>query len=117
VRMRPFNRKEKEENRGGIVEMDMELNQVAIKNPDHPDAPPKTFTFDSVYDGNTQQRAFYEESCFGLVENVLVGFNGTIFAYGQTGCGKTLIYRSDHVIIIILKEKLGQCKDQTTLLN
>ena len=24
-----------------------------------------------------------------LVENVLEGYNGTIFAYGQTGCGKT----------------------------
>ncbi|CAE7584601.1 Kif3c, partial [Symbiodinium microadriaticum] len=87
--MRPFNTKEKNEKRSSIVEMDMELNQVSIGNPDHPEAPPKTFTFDSVYDGDTQQRAFYEESCFQLVENVLVGFNGTIFAYGQTGCGKT----------------------------
>jgi kinesin family protein 3/17 len=24
-----------------------------------------------------------------MVENVLEGYNGTIFAYGQTGCGKT----------------------------
>mmetsp|Transcript_26448 Transcript_26448/g.39265 ORF Transcript_26448/g.39265 Transcript_26448/m.39265 type:complete len:530 (+) Transcript_26448:153-1742(+) len=89
VRMRPFNTKEKNEGRQGIVDMDMELNQVAIKNPDNSDAPPKVFTFDSVYDGSTQQRAFYEESCFGLIESVLEGFNGTIFAYGQTGCGKT----------------------------
>mmetsp|Transcript_1194 Transcript_1194/g.1942 ORF Transcript_1194/g.1942 Transcript_1194/m.1942 type:complete len:951 (-) Transcript_1194:160-3012(-) len=89
VRMRPFNTKEKNEGRKGIVDMDMELNQVAIKNPDNVDAPPKVFTFDSVYDGSTQQRAFYEESCFGLIESVLEGFNGTIFAYGQTGCGKT----------------------------
>ena len=87
VRMRPFNTKEKNEGRKSIVDMDMELNQVSIINPEHPDAPPKAFTFDSVYDGETQQRAFYEESCFQLVENVLVGFNGTIFAYGQTGCG------------------------------
>jgi len=26
---------------------------------------------------------------FSLVESVLQGYNGTIFAYGQTGCGKT----------------------------
>jgi kinesin family protein 3/17 len=31
----------------------------------------------------------YEECAFPLVESVLEGFNGTIFAYGQTGCGKT----------------------------
>ena len=24
-----------------------------------------------------------------MVESVMEGFNGTIFAYGQTGCGKT----------------------------
>ena len=35
------------------------------------------------------QKGFYEESCYPLVENVMEGYNGTIFAYGQTGCGKT----------------------------
>jgi len=31
----------------------------------------------------------YDETFRDLVENVLQGFNGTIFAYGQTGTGKT----------------------------
>jgi kinesin family protein 3/17 len=31
----------------------------------------------------------YDESAFPIVESVLEGYNGTIFAYGQTGCGKT----------------------------
>ena len=31
----------------------------------------------------------YDETAFPLVESVLEGYNGTIFAYGQTGCGKT----------------------------
>ena len=31
----------------------------------------------------------YEEMAFPLVEAVLSGFNGTVFAYGQTGCGKS----------------------------
>ena len=31
----------------------------------------------------------YSKTAYGLVENVLLGYNGTIFAYGQTGCGKT----------------------------
>jgi kinesin family protein 3/17 len=58
-------------------------------NPANRDEAPKTFAFDAVYDENTIQRTFYEESCFNLVESVLEGFNGTIFAYGQTGCGKS----------------------------
>lgn len=31
----------------------------------------------------------YDETAFPLVESVIQGYNGTIFAYGQTGCGKT----------------------------
>ena len=31
----------------------------------------------------------YDETGYPLVESVLSGFNGTMFAYGQTGCGKT----------------------------
>ena len=31
----------------------------------------------------------YESTAFPLVESVVEGYNGTIFAYGQTGCGKT----------------------------
>ena len=57
-------------------------------NPQKADAP-KSFTFDAVYDIDTQQKHFYEESCYQLIESVIDGFNGTIFAYGQTGCGKT----------------------------
>ena len=30
-----------------------------------------------------------QDICFPLVEGVLNGFNGTVFAYGQTGCGKS----------------------------
>ena len=50
---------------------------------------PKGFTFDATYGANTIQRNFYDESCSNMIESVLEGFNGTIFAYGQTGCGKS----------------------------
>ncbi|CAM9319923.1 unnamed protein product, partial [Ectocarpus fasciculatus] len=89
VRCRPFNKKEKEENRTDIISMDLEANSIIIRNPEDVNLQPKPFTYDAVYDANTIQKNFYEESCSALVENVLEGFNGTIFAYGQTGCGKT----------------------------
>ena len=38
---------------------------------------------------SSKQKDLYEETFRDLVENVLQGFNGTIFAYGQTGTGKT----------------------------
>lgn len=60
--------------------------QISIRNPSKTDHPPKHFTFDAVYDETTQQKAFYEESCYDLVEGVMEGYNGTIFAYGQVTC-------------------------------
>ena len=89
VRCRPFNDKEKRENRTSIIDIDQAARQVAIKSSGGNNDQNKSFTFDAVYDENTQERIFYDESCFSLVENVLEGFNATIFAYGQTGCGKS----------------------------
>ena len=31
----------------------------------------------------------YKNTAFPIVESVLEGYNGTVFAYGQTGTGKT----------------------------
>ena len=50
---------------------------------------PKVFTFDSVYDWNTEQEDIFAETAYPVCENVIQGYNGTIFAYGQTGTGKT----------------------------
>ena len=50
---------------------------------------PKRFTYDSVYGADSKQDNVYNETAFPLVESVLEGYNGTIFAYGQTGWGKT----------------------------
>jgi kinesin family protein 11 len=48
----------------------------------------KAFTFDHVYGpGSTQKELF--ESIKPLIEEVLMGYNCTIFAYGQTSTGKT----------------------------
>jgi len=45
--------------------------------------------FDAVYGETSMQQSVYNETAFPLVESVIEGYNGTIFAYGQTGCGKT----------------------------
>ena len=47
------------------------------------------FTFDGVYFMKDTTQQIYEDICFTLVEGVLEGYNGTVFAYGQTGCGKS----------------------------
>ena len=42
-----------------------------------------------LYDCSSKQRDLYDETFRDLVQSVIEGFNGTIFAYGQTGTGKT----------------------------
>ncbi|KAE9017236.1 Kinesin-like protein [Phytophthora rubi] len=87
VRCRPLFGKELVEGRKSIVTLDSAAALISLKCPDNGQI--KSFTFDSVYDESTSQRQFYDESGYPLVESIFDGYNGTIFAYGQTGCGKT----------------------------
>ncbi|KAM6319179.1 kinesin-like protein KIF3B isoform 1-T2 [Podargus strigoides] len=90
VRCRPMNSKEKTASYEKVVNVDVKLGQVSVKNPRGTSHElPKTFTFDAVYDWNSKQVELYDETFRPLVDSVLQGFNGTIFAYGQTGTGKT----------------------------
>nr|CAD7426448.1 unnamed protein product [Timema monikensis] len=49
----------------------------------------KVFLFDKVFKPNATQEKVYNEAAKSIVSDVLSGFNGTIFAYGQTSSGKT----------------------------
>lgn len=84
---------EKETARGYIRVVDVIPSRgvVEIRHPrDDPSTDNvKVFTFDAVYDWRSTQQELYEETVRPLVSSVLDGFNGTIFAYGQTGTGKT----------------------------
>ncbi|KAH8342742.1 hypothetical protein KR084_005635, partial [Drosophila pseudotakahashii] len=69
----------------------IEINEyaVSVTNPSARLAQKKMFIFDSAYDMITKTEVIYNEMCYSLVESTIEGYNGTIFAYGQTGCGKT----------------------------
>jgi hypothetical protein len=53
------------------------------------------FPFDRVYDTFATQREIYNETVEPLVQQTLRGFNTTVFAYGQTGTGKTFTMEGD----------------------
>jgi len=67
--------------------MDAKKGEVIIQKSS--DEVPKIFTFDKVYDQYAIQEEIFNEIAYPIIENVLEGYNGTIFAYGQTGTGKT----------------------------
>lgn len=73
-----------------VVQVDGANAQIQLFKPgEGQDAIPRSFTFDVVYGEDSLQQSVYDECAFSLVESVLEGYNGTMFAYGQTGCGKT----------------------------
>ncbi|EEH50306.1 kinesin heavy chain [Paracoccidioides brasiliensis Pb18] len=47
------------------------------------------FTFDRVFDMDSQQQDVFDFSIRSTVDDILNGYNGTVFAYGQTGAGKS----------------------------
>uniref|UniRef100_A0A3Q3IU23 Kinesin-like protein n=1 Tax=Monopterus albus TaxID=43700 RepID=A0A3Q3IU23_MONAL len=49
----------------------------------------KPYIFDRVFPTNTTQEQVYNTCAKQIVKDVLCGYNGTIFAYGQTSSGKT----------------------------
>ncbi|KAM6449270.1 kinesin-1 heavy chain isoform 1-T1 [Liasis olivaceus] len=49
----------------------------------------KPYAFDHVFQSHTSQEQVYNDCAKKIVKDVLEGYNGTIFAYGQTSSGKT----------------------------
>ncbi|XP_075068147.1 kinesin-1 heavy chain [Mixophyes fleayi] len=49
----------------------------------------KPYAFDRVFQSSTSQEQVYNACARAIVKDVLEGYNGTIFAYGQTSSGKT----------------------------
>lgn len=84
MRCRPFSDKEQKAGYEKCAEINKEAASVIISKGGVSE-PPKTFTFDSVFDGNSTQIEVYNLTARPIVESVLNGYNGTVFAYGQTG--------------------------------
>ncbi|KAK7793516.1 hypothetical protein R5R35_009502 [Gryllus longicercus] len=90
VRCRPMNAKELANGFKKVVDVHPSRGVIEILNPrDDGKERKKSFTFDAVYDAMSTQEELYNETAHPLVSSILDGFNGTIFAYGQTGTGKT----------------------------
>ncbi|XP_069393571.1 kinesin-like protein KIF21B isoform X5 [Paralichthys olivaceus] len=49
----------------------------------------KAFTYDFVFDIDSEQHSIYQACVHKLIEGCFEGYNATVFAYGQTGSGKT----------------------------
>lgn len=59
---------------------------------------PRLFSYDTVFGFDSKQMDIYNEAARPIINSVLEGYNGTIFAYGQTGTGKTFTMEGDRDI-------------------
>ncbi|XP_053412065.1 kinesin-like protein KIF21A isoform X7 [Nycticebus coucang] len=65
----------------------------------------KAFTFDYVFDIDSQQEQIYIQCIEKLIEGCFEGYNATVFAYGQTGAGKTYTMGTGFDVNIIEEEQ------------
>ncbi|XP_040828438.1 kinesin-like protein KIF1A isoform X15 [Ochotona curzoniae] len=95
VRVRPFNSREMSRDSKCIIQMTG--STTTIINPKQPKETPKSFSFDYSYWSHTSpedinyasQKQVYRDIGEEMLQHAFEGYNVCIFAYGQTGAGKS----------------------------
>ncbi|KAK9432771.1 P-loop containing nucleoside triphosphate hydrolase protein [Lipomyces doorenjongii] len=93
VRCRGRNEREVKESSGVVIsatgqkDITVQTGPLALSN--------KTYAFDRVFGPEADQAMVYEEVVAPILEEALAGYNCTVFAYGQTGTGKTYTMSGD----------------------
>ncbi|KAM6148053.1 centromere-associated protein E [Erethizon dorsatum] len=82
VRVRPLSSREE---LGEAIQVYWKTDNNAIYQVDGS----KSFNFDRVFHSNETTKNVYEEIAVPIINSAIQGYNGTIFAYGQTASGKT----------------------------
>ncbi|XP_052226778.1 kinesin-like protein KIF11 isoform X1 [Dreissena polymorpha] len=89
VRLRPINSAERKQGSYSVVEANSEKKEVNVKERLGINPTTKTFNYDHVFTQDVKQTDVYKSIVSPIIKEVLDGYNCTIFAYGQTGTGKT----------------------------
>ncbi|RFU32558.1 hypothetical protein B7463_g3800, partial [Scytalidium lignicola] len=95
VRCRGRNEREVRENSGVVLStsgvkgksLELSMGPSALSN--------KTYHFDKVFSSAADQAMIYDDVVTPILDEMLDGYNCTIFAYGQTGTGKTYTMSGD----------------------
>jgi kinesin family protein 3/17 len=88
LRVRPISTREVQDGDDEIVTVDSSRGEIHLRNPEDPKKP-LVFTFDNVFGKDATQQGIFDTVAKPIIDSLLSGFNCTIFAYGQTGTGKT----------------------------
>ncbi|QPG96151.1 hypothetical protein C2857_003344 [Epichloe festucae Fl1] len=110
VRCRGRNQREIKENSTVVVQADgvkgkavgLMLGPNSLSN--------KSYTFDRVYSPAADQNMVFDDTVKPILDEMLAGYNCTIFAYGQTGTGKTYTMSGD------MSETLGMLSGEAGII-
>ncbi|KAG9484801.1 hypothetical protein GDO78_008096 [Eleutherodactylus coqui] len=90
VRCRPFNQMERKANSHSVLEFDPQRKEVSVRTGGiNEKLGKKNYAFDMVFGPSAKQIEVYRSVVCPILDEVIMGYNCTVFAYGQTGTGKT----------------------------
>ncbi|BDA48169.1 Kinesin-like protein KIN-5C [Coccomyxa sp. Obi] len=89
LRCRPLSKEEVSNGTHQVITCNERAREVTVSQNVGGKQLGRSFHFDKVFDPDSSQAKLYRMAIKPIVEEVLEGFNCTIFAYGQTGTGKT----------------------------
>ena len=69
IRCRPLSETEMKDGREVAVKMNKDTGEILVQKPN--EDIPKVFTFDSVYDWNSEQSDIFDETAYPIIDNVL----------------------------------------------
>lgn len=95
VRCRPLNAEERKTAQPSVAVCEAETKSVKVAYGPMGKKIQKSFTFDKVFGTYSRQDEVFDQVVRPIVDETLAGFNCTIFAYGQTGTGKTHTMEGD----------------------
>ncbi|KAK3341800.1 P-loop containing nucleoside triphosphate hydrolase protein [Lasiosphaeria hispida] len=110
VRCRGRNEREVRENSAVVVStegakgklVELSMGPTALSN--------KTYNFDRVFSQAADQSIIFDDVVKPILDEMLAGYNCTIFAYGQTGTGKTYTMSGD------MSSTLGLLSDEAGII-
>ncbi|XP_078499533.1 kinesin-like protein KIF11 [Lissotriton helveticus] len=90
VRCRPFNLQERKGGSYSVIDCEPVRKEIAVRPGGiNEKIGRKTYTFDMVFGPSAKQIEVYRNVVCPILDEVIMGYNCTVFAYGQTGTGKT----------------------------
>ncbi|KAF9431547.1 kinesin motor protein cin8 [Entomortierella beljakovae] len=107
VRIR--SRSEREVRENSPVAVQSQNKEILVPSTLGDRAPSKSYSFDRVF-MYSDQECIYNEVVTPILDEVLTGYNCTIFAYGQTGTGKTYTMEGD------LRDSFGECSREAGII-